>query len=297
MFPPEQELLMYCVQKYEEAHGTWMGSGKPLGTFIPKTGLIHALRSRFPTWSVEQALAFIGQHDIEGPYDLALALCAYEIPERVPQLVAYLEWKKERAGDHAAGSQRGGTKPDPGAPTTGNRWDEDPAQDDEADTTRIEELEERLARVEETLSHFAFSLGTLLNQNGVGEIAVRVFNKRRKNIGGQDCIVYDIEYLSYLPRVSRSVQGSMLFCDEDEEPRVIVRSSIDQPLVPGRPLIAKGLGFELRSVGESRDWITQTPFDEMIIELEIDSIVYADGVREDRTTGRVWQGEDDEEWA
>ncbi len=286
MFPPEQAILMFCVHKYEEAHGTWAGAGKPLGIFIPKTGLIHAVRSRYPTWSVEEALAFIREHGIEGPYDLALALCAREIPERLPQLVAYLEWKQRRSVNLGMAPESEDLHQDPS-----EEWEDDRAEGGGSGSSRLEELEERLEKVEETLSHFAFSLGTLLNQNGLGDVAVRVFNKQCRRIGGKSCLVYDVEYVSYLPRVTRSVQGSMLFCidDDDEEPKVIIRSSIDQPLVPGETLIVEGLGFELRSLGDVKDWIIQTPFDSMTIEFEIDSIKYADGVCEDRTTGRVWQ--------
>ncbi len=96
VFPPERKLLMFCTQKFAEAQGAWCGAGEPLGEFLPKAGLIHILRSRYPSWTVEQALELINANAIEGPWQMALVLCKRDMPERLPRLMAYLEWKAAR---------------------------------------------------------------------------------------------------------------------------------------------------------------------------------------------------------
>lgn len=117
-------------------------------------------------------------------------------------------------------------------------------------------------------------------------IEVKVTNKRfdPRNMDARqysDYIWYDATYVSKLKKRTRSVKGTMEFCDLFGDPKFQIGTTIDEPMEPGKVLVTTGVGFEYNQFMGPHQWMMGTDLKDMTFKFRVTAVLYADGTRED----------------
>lgn len=109
-----------------------------------------------------------------------------------------------------------------------------------------------------------------------------VSRKRFAKENYEDYIWFDVEWKAVnLRKAARSIKGFLLFHDLFGEQKLAVRVTIDDPIAPGRSRVQRGIGFDYNQFRDEHRWVRTTELNDMLIQFEIESILYSDGERED----------------
>lgn len=185
-----------------------------------------------------------------------------------------------------------------GAPPTGD----DRATTIEQLEARINEMQTTLVSHEKRLARMEDSLRPLLGQAGAGRsgdrpegkaaedlveplIGVTVTNKRFQasdvRAGRfQDFIWFDATYVSRFEKMTRSIKGTLQFCDLFGDPQFQIRVTIDDPIAPDKEVTTTGVGFEYNQFMDQHNWMRTTALADMTFQFKLDAVLFADGTRE-----------------
>lgn len=163
-----------------------------------------------------------------------------------------------------------------------------------------EELEERLSAIEDRL---AILEARLAGQRSTGAVETSVSvspsqspvpaNRSRTVVGlalvskrfdasdYQEHIWMDLALtLAADSRPTRAVKGTLAFCDLFGEPQFQIGYTINDPLRPGVPFSAKGVGFEYNQFMSEHQWMLGTEIHDMRVYFDVRQIIFQDGSTE-----------------
>ena len=113
-------------------------------------------------------------------------------------------------------------------------------------------------------------------------IFVTVTNKRLSTQGYDDYVLFDVSFNpTNLSKSARAVKGTFIFADLFSEVKYRISYTIDDAIHPNSPFLAQGIGIDYNQFMDTHKWFNYNDLEDMTIWFRVDSIIYADGERED----------------
>lgn len=98
----------------------------------------------------------------------------------------------------------------------------------------------------------------------------------------EDAVWFDVTWdTSKLPRATRAVKGILIIADIFGEPKLRLKWTINDPLIPGRQHLETGVGFEYNQFKDSHKWVRNTDLQDMTFRFEVTNIIYQDGIKQE----------------
>ncbi|MCH2137285.1 MAG: hypothetical protein MK101_12035 [Phycisphaerales bacterium] len=89
---------------------------------------------------------------------------------------------------------------------------------------------------------------------------------------------WDVTYRAQgLDRPTRSIKGTLVFADLFGESKLLVQTTLDEPLQPGGFIDVTGVGVESNLLKDYHNWFMSTEFNNMTFTFVVEAILYEDG--------------------
>lgn len=112
-------------------------------------------------------------------------------------------------------------------------------------------------------------------------IRAEVSNKRVREMDYREWILWDVNYVpDKLEKPARSVKGVLEFADLFGEIKFQVRTTIDEPIAPGKPVREEGVGIDYNQFMDDHRWLLTTELANIKVGFSVLSILYTDGTVE-----------------
>ena len=150
---------------------------------------------------------------------------------------------------------------------------------------RIAQVEKRVERLElqlQTIAATAELETPVANTSALDLIRVEVVRKKLRKVNYQNYISWDLVYVAIgLKKPTRAIKGILELTDLFGEVNFRVQWTISDPLQPGQQRTKKGGGFRYNQFDAADRWVLATALADMKARFLVESILYADGTRED----------------
>lgn len=81
-------------------------------------------------------------------------------------------------------------------------------------------------------------------------------------------------------RPTRAVKGRLVFTDLFGDTGFEIGYTVNEPLRPGVPFVAKGIGFDFNQFMSDHNWMVGTEVKDMKVYFEVQSVIFQDGSTE-----------------
>ena len=147
---------------------------------------------------------------------------------------------------------------------------------------RLADVERRLAQLEASNNPPSLSNPQQTNAiTGDPLVALTVSNKRFDASEYEEHIWFDCIYtLSRAVKPTRAVKGLLEFADLFGDVKFRIQATVNEPLIPGRPLAQLGIGFTYNQFMSEHQWMLGTNISDMCCSFKLMNALYADGTAE-----------------
>lgn len=148
---------------------------------------------------------------------------------------------------------------------------------------RLSDLERRVASLERAAPVADPTPASEPLDPAVSLVSVAVSNKRTQGMNPnagifQETVWYDSDFLlDQSAKPTAAVKGNFEFCDVFGDPKFAVEYTINDPLIPGRPLRVQGIGFEFNQFMPDHQWVSGTDLSHMRVRFRVSQVIYSDG--------------------